>query len=200
MAGMGSSAVLNTATNLMEIPIDTSALTGSPITFYVRAELEHNPSTFAYSNQLSVSVTCGSEVVSVSQTDLELAVQPRDQGEAIDLTFAGLGLDRIFSSSSSQCDISLYEAFTTQLLDEPWTDSSIQLKDGDAPATTSFRMDRSTPAKAIFYLKASTPSGASNFVRMTQVICGNEIVRPLSAASFKEVLHPGDAYSISKEA
>ena len=51
---MGSLAVFNTETNLMELPIDTSILTSGPIAFYIRAELEHNPSTFAYSNKLSV--------------------------------------------------------------------------------------------------------------------------------------------------
>lgn len=51
----------------MEIDIDTSLLTGaSPYKFFVRAELEGTPAIFAVSNELSVSVLCGSELVTVS--------------------------------------------------------------------------------------------------------------------------------------
>lgn len=51
----------------MEIDIDTSLITGeNPYTFFVRAELEGTPAIFAISNELSVSVTCGSEIVTVS--------------------------------------------------------------------------------------------------------------------------------------
>jgi hypothetical protein len=51
----------------MEIDIDTSLITGeNPYKFFVRAELEGTPAIFAISNELSVSVTCGSEIVTVS--------------------------------------------------------------------------------------------------------------------------------------
>jgi hypothetical protein len=57
----------NKETGLMEIDIDTSLITGAnPYKFFLRAELVGTPGIFAFSNELSVSVTCGSEIVTVS--------------------------------------------------------------------------------------------------------------------------------------
>ena len=59
----------------MEIEIDTSLITATnPNEFFVRAELEDTPGIFAFSNQLSVSVICGSETVSVTQEACELVI------------------------------------------------------------------------------------------------------------------------------
>ena len=88
---------------MMEVDIDTSLLTNVPYSFFVRAELQETPGIFAFSNALSVTITCGSEEVTVSQTECELAIQPREDGATIDLSFESLGLSSLFSSSSSQC-------------------------------------------------------------------------------------------------
>lgn len=93
----------------MEIEVVTSLLT--VITFYVRGEIDGIPSIFEFSNELSVTVACGSEQVLVSQPTFVLPILNLDPASSEDLSLASLGLSQLFSSSNSLCPLLSYSLY-----------------------------------------------------------------------------------------
>jgi hypothetical protein len=150
---------------MLEILIDSSLLTnGSPIKFFIRAELQDSPSIFAFSNEVSVNIECGSEQVTVSEPTFELPFQPRSLGVPIDQSVSSLGLGAMFQSSKSQCPVVRYELFTSSSLSTPWSDAAIQLLNGNDLATAALRVDRDNGFKKVLFLKASTSAGVFAYI------------------------------------
>jgi hypothetical protein len=121
VTGLDASASLSSDGLTMELEVDTSSL--STISFFLRAELTSSPTIYAFSDQLQIQITCGSELVSVTGSPLSIILEA-------DSSIYTQSLISHFSSSTSLCDIVGYQGLTSSSLATIFSNPSISLSTG----------------------------------------------------------------------
>lgn len=105
-----------------EITVDTSALTVSSIQFYIYGRTSPSQdgggnTYYGFTQQVSIDVTCGLELVSASQSAYTLPVYFRSTISGVVQQSFSLdsNIGSLFSSTQPECPISSYQAFTDQI-------------------------------------------------------------------------------------
>ena len=64
-----------------------------------------------------------------------------------------------------------------------WSDSSIQLNDGDTVSSSSLTVSTSSPFKKAVQVKGESQYGNFNYLTLDIIVCGNELLVPMSLSS-----------------